>query len=109
MTRRSIIRLGLALALIAATFDGFAAGMLMISQRKRSFSVEEVAIHRGDTLDIVNDDLFTHQVYVDSPSFKFDSDESNPGSSIKLTFTEAGTFVVQCHIHPKMHLQVTVQ
>jgi plastocyanin len=109
MTRGTTLRFGLALAAIAIAFDGFAAEMLVVSQKKRTFNPGEIAIHRGDTLNIVNDDQFTHQIYVDSPSFKFESDESDPGGSVKVTFTEAGTFEVHCHIHPKMQLQVTVQ
>jgi plastocyanin len=109
MTRRAALYFCLVLATVTAIVDGFAAETLVVSQKKRTFNPGEIAIHRGDTLNIVNDDQFTHQIYVDSPSFKFESDESDPGGSVKLTFPEAGAFEVHCHIHPKMLLQVTVQ
>lgn len=99
-----IIALIAGASLAAAT--AYAAGVVNVSQRSRAFAVSTIQIPRGDTLHIVNDDAFLHQVYIDSPSFKFESPEQEPGRSVDLRFPQAGTFAVLCHIHPKMSLQV---
>ena len=89
---------------LAAT--AYAAGMVTVSQHARAFAVATIQVPHGDTLHIVNDDAFLHQVYVDSPGLKFESPEQEPGQSVDLRFPQAGTFAVLCHIHPKMSLQV---
>ena len=94
---------------IAITVPASAARMVTVSQSSRSFAVAAVRIQRGDTVHFTNDDKFDHQIYVDSPSFKFESAEQAPGSAKDVTFTTAGTFDVQCQIHPRMHLAVTVE
>ena len=101
--------LGLAGGACLLAFDAFAAETLAISQRKRTFNPNDIVIHKGDTLNIANDDQFTHQVYVDDPAFKFESAESDPGGSVGIRFTASGSFDVLCHIHPKMKLHVTVR
>src|SRR4051812_48728926 len=80
-----------------------------VTQKGRLFRPAEVSIIRGESLTFTNNDDFIHQIYVQSPSFAFDTDEKNPGQNITETFTEAGTFEVRCHIHPKMKLLVRVK
>jgi plastocyanin len=109
MNARTKLLFGLACGAALLAFDGFAAETLAISQKKRTFNPGDIAVRVGDTLHIANDDLFTHQVYVDSPAFKFESDEADPGANVDIRFTAAGSFNVLCHIHPKMKLHVTVQ
>jgi plastocyanin len=109
MSPRTKLLLGLICGVVLLAFDALAAETLAISQKKRTFNPNEIAIHKGDTLHIANDDQFTHQVYVDSPDFHFESNEADPGANVDIKFTAAGTFDVLCHIHPKMRLQVTVQ
>ena len=98
---------GLALSLFAAGAMG--AGIAHVTQQNRAFSVAAIQIARGDTIDFTNDDEFTHQIYIESPTMTFESDEQNPGEVVDVHFTTAGTFPVHCHIHPKMHLEVTVR
>ena len=109
MNGRAKFGAGLAVGVALLAFDAFAAETLVISQKKRMFNPGEITIHKGDTLHVVNDDQFTHQIYVDNPDFHFDSNESDPGNFIDVKFTATGRFDVLCHIHPKMRLQVTVQ
>lgn len=80
-----------------------------VVQKNRAFRPAEVSINRGESLTFTNNDEFIHQIYVQSPSFSFDSDEKNPGQNITESFTAAGTFEVRCHIHPKMKLVVRVR
>jgi plastocyanin len=89
----------------AAAMDG----LVIVSQHNRSFSTSSLAIRVGTTIRFSNEDDFGHQIYIDSPSFSFDSDESYPGDHVDVTFPATGTFEVRCHIHPRMHLSVQVE
>lgn len=109
MTPRAKLLAGVVCGMALLAFDGLAAESLAISQKKRTFNPGEIAIHKGDTVHIANDDQVIHQVYVDAPEFKFESAEADPGTGVDIRFTAAGSFDVLCHIHPKMKLRVTVQ
>jgi plastocyanin len=65
-----------------------------------------VTINRGESLTFTNNDEFIHQIFVIG---LFDSEEKAPGENLTESFTQAGTFQVQCHIHPKMKLTVHVK
>jgi plastocyanin len=106
-TLTPLAALGLALGLCAAGATG--AGLAQVAQQDRAFSVLAIQVARGDTIRFTNEDEFTHQIYVESPAMTFESDEQNPGEVVDVHFTAAGTFPVHCHIHPKMHLEVTVR
>ena len=110
--RRVLIASGV-VALIALLGPlGFALGAgvrLNVSQKSRAFTPVSVTIGAGDTLAIHNDDEYVHQVFVDSPSFHFDSGEQDVGQTVEITFPVAGTFHVLCAIHPKMQLDVAVK
>ncbi len=71
--------------------------------------VRDVQITRGDSIIFVNEDDFVHQIYVNSPSFTYESEEQEPGKAMDVRFPAAGTFEVRCHIHPKMLLTVNVR
>jgi plastocyanin len=96
-----------AAALAAST--AFAAATHTVSQKGRNFALREIVIQRGDGIRFTNDDEFLHQIYVDSKDMSFDSAEQRPGQAIDVTFPQAGTFPVRCHIHPKMLLSVRVE
>ncbi len=85
-----------------------AAGMVTVVQAHRAFSVAEAHVKRGDSISFTNEDTFNHQVFVKSPSFSFESTEQAPGEAVVMKFPVGGTFDVQCGIHPRMHLAVTV-
>ena len=85
-----------------------AAGIVTVSQQNRAFAVSNERITHGQTVRFNNDDQFRHQIYVESPSFNFESDEADPGTSVDILFAKAGVFQVRCHIHPKMLLTVDV-
>jgi plastocyanin len=98
----------IALPLLLAV-GAMAASSYHVSQRDRAFSLKAITVALGGVVHFDNNDDFIHQIYIDSPDFKFDSEESYPGNSIDVTFTKRGTFFVHCHIHPKMSLEVTVE
>ena len=99
----------LALSICAGLSAEAAADVVEISQKGRSFQPTTIDIHVGDTIRIHNDDEYTHNVYVKSSDFNFDSDEQAPGDLQEIKFTHVGTYEVLCHIHPKMKLVVHVQ
>jgi plastocyanin len=80
-----------------------------IVQADRKFRTAAVTIARGDLVRFTNDDPYVHQIYVDAPNFQFESNLQPPAQVIDVRFPVAGTFQVMCHIHPTMHLTVTVQ
>ena len=80
-----------------------------IVQNGRAFHPGDITVNRGETLDFSNQDEFIHQIYVDSPGFKYDSAEQPPGETFHIQFPDAGTFPVRCHIHPTMLLTVHVK
>jgi plastocyanin len=87
---------------------GLDASGVVVEQLNRAFTRSEVTIVKGGNIRFSNVDEFDHEVYVDSPNFNYDSYEQSPGETAVVTFTNAGTFEVRCHIHPKMHLHVDV-
>ena len=98
------------LAILAAAVIGAAAAQdrPTISQRGRVFVPAEITIKVNETVTIRNDDDVLHHVYVESPTFEFDSGEQPPGKPVSITFTQRGDFEVRCDIHPKMLLVVHV-
>jgi len=91
------------------TLAGLAAAQYSVSQKGRAFTPPDVALNRGDSVLIVNDDAdLRHHAYIDSDKFTFDSGDQEPGSKTSIAFLVAGTFEVLCAIHPKMKLVVRV-
>jgi plastocyanin len=95
---------------------GFAASATLIqpqyvvSQKGREFNPRQIAIRRGETVQIVNDDLdLRHHVYIESDRFRFDSGDQEPGTKSNVTIPVAGTFEALCAIHPKMRLVIEVK
>ncbi len=86
----------------------FAADPVVVDQKNRAFGAGEIHIHSGDTVRFNNKDDFGHQVYAHSPAFSFDTDESDPGNHVDVRFPTKGHYRVQCHIHPKMRMDVDV-
>ena len=106
------MRLSLTVLLPAALLPAalaLATEVATVSQRGRAFLVRDVHIARGDTIQFRNDDDFVHQIYVNSPSFNYESAEQPPGQAVDVRFPNAGVFEVRCHIHPKMLLHVDVR
>jgi plastocyanin len=92
--------------LVLAPMAAFAGDAHTVVQQGRTFRPGEITINKGEALTFTNKDEFIHQIYVQG---LFDTDEKAPGQNITETFSEAGTFEVRCHIHPKMKLIVHVK
>ncbi len=82
---------------------------IVISQKKRTYAPGKVTIQAGQSLKIINDDIFLHHAFVDSDEMDFDSGSMEEGESRTVQFNKTGTYQVKCAIHPKMNLDVTVE
>ncbi len=82
---------------------------IIISQKNRTYAPGAVEISAGQSLKIVNDDIFLHHAFVKSKDMTFDSGSMEEGESARVTFPVPGTFHLKCAIHPKMNLDVTVR
>lgn len=83
--------------------------VITISQKRRKYAPGAVTIKPGDTLRIVNDDIFLHHAFVDDEALQYDSGSMEEGEMRDIQFTEAGNYQVKCAIHPRMRLEVTVE
>jgi plastocyanin len=79
-----------------------------ILQKEMAFSVKEISIKVGDSINFINADIGTHNVYLSSDVFQFDLQAQPPGSSKTVQFTKPGMFELRCAMHPRMKLKVIV-
>jgi len=81
----------------------------VISQKKRKYTPGAITIKAGETIKILNDDMFLHHTYIRHANMKYDSGSMEEGDEIDILFKEKGAYDVLCKIHPKMKLEVTVE
>jgi len=80
----------------------------VVTQKGKSFSVTELKVKVGDTVEFKNDDDVSHNVFSVSKSQPFNTKMQTPGAESAVTFTSEGTIEVRCAIHPGMKLTVQV-
>ena len=97
-------------ALAGLSLSAFAnSDPLAVSQKGTAFLPGTLEVATGAVIRITNDDPFVHHVYVESPGFAYDSGEQRPGHVIAVRMEKAGQHILQCAIHLKMKLHVTVK
>jgi plastocyanin len=108
MPMRQIITL--AVALLLSFFSGAGAGEAdrAVHQKGRMFSVSEMTVTQGETVDFINDDVVPHNTMSISAGNEFDLGSQAPGSMTPVTFSTVGTVAIICAIHPRMHMTITV-
>lgn len=78
---------------------------------EREYKVKEMSLKLGDTITFKNRDQVNHNVSgkIDEETV-FDVTLQEPGEKHdrKIVLKQEGKYVVQCAIHPKMKLEVTV-
>ena len=82
--------------------------MIVISQKNRTYAPEAVSVKAGESIRIINDDIFLHHAFVDDEDMEFDSGPMEEGETRDIEFSEPGEYDIKCAIHPKMKLTVTV-
>lgn len=80
-----------------------------VGQQDKDFTVKEITIKAGDSINFVNNDEIFHNVFSLSDSKMFDLGSFPKGDSRKVTFEEKGEVEVECAIHPDMKMKVKVE
>ncbi len=107
---RGLSRLGgpAAITLMLGATTAALAGEVKVEQQNRAFMPQTVTAKVGDTLVFTNGDLYTHNMFSTTPGREFNLGGQSPGTVKSLPLTKAGAIEVECQIHPRMHLTVTV-
>jgi len=79
-----------------------------ILQQGIAFKPGSAKVKVGGQVIFRNEDPFGHNVYSPSQGGIFDIGLQAPESETAVIFKEAGTYIIQCRIHPKMRATVTV-
>ena len=113
MSSRILSKLGLLVAPIlivgGLSLSRVSAGEKhVVTQKGKSFSVTELKVKVGDTVEFKNDDDVSHNVFSVSKSQPFNTKMQTPGADAAVTFTTEGTVEVRCAIHPGMKLTVQI-
>ena len=89
---------------------GLSSVIRIVLQKGRHYDPTDLFLRRGDTITLVNgDDNAVHHAFIEADRFAFDAGDQGPGEQATLTLKEAGDFIIQCGIHPKMKLTLHVQ
>ena len=83
-------------------------GSYSITQRNRSFVPSVVAVPLGSKIEFPNADLIFHNVFSLSRPDPFDLGLYRGGASRGRVFSQAGTFLLFCNIHPDMSAVILV-
>jgi plastocyanin len=102
---RLAVVLGVAGALAASLA---AAADTRVIQKDKTFSTRDLSIRVGEQVLFVNEDSVTHNVYSLTKGNEFEIRTQAPGQTDAVRFSREGVIEVQCAIHPKMKLHVTV-
>ena len=81
----------------------------VVDQKGKTFIPHSVKAIVGDTITFKNSDPFAHNAYTDHEANEFDIGMQAPGKPITVKMLGAGSFDVECAIHPNMLLEVTVK
>lgn len=63
----------------------------------------------GDVVRFVNDDGSNHEILVPTKGFGVDLGMQKPSENTELTLRKAGSFEVECVVHPHMVMMITVK
>ena len=89
-----------------STISMLAAANHIVDQKNKTFIPHELHIKVGDTITFKNSDPFAHNAYTDDEENEFDIGMQRPGKDISVKIKVAGSFNVECAIHPNMLLEV---
>jgi len=80
-----------------------------VGQKDKQFTKKVVTIKAGDSVKFTNQDPFFHNIFSLSEQKTFDLGSYPKGQSKSVKFDKAGTYEVECAIHPNMKMQVKVE
>lgn len=107
---RYLIAAAVAFGIGAGSLASMAADSISISQKGRVFSPAQLEAKAGTAVVFRNDDTIPHNISVKTPGGKTEnSGAQRPGQDYTLALAEAGTYQVNCLIHPKMTMAIEVK
>ena len=99
-----------ALLVIGPAQAGLSSVVRIVLEKGKRYAPNDLFLHKGDTITLINgDEDFVHHAFIEADRFAFDAGDQEPGKQATLTLKEAGDFIIQCGIHPKMKLTIHVQ
>ena len=103
----------LAAVLTAALLVAAAPAMAddeQVLQIKQAFEPAVLTVAAGASVSFVNADDVNHNLQQTGPDgVRKDLGVSKPGETVSMSFAGAGLYLVNCQIHPRMKLKVTVK
>jgi cytochrome c peroxidase len=100
---------GLALVGVLALAGAAWAGTITVDQKNLRFSVKELKIAHGDSIEFTNSDDTSHNITITGAGFTANSGLQAPGRPFKAPFVKPGAYKVSCGIHPNMRMTVIVE
>ena len=98
-----------AAGVLALAGAAWAATTVTVDQKNLKFSVRELKIFRGDSIEFTNSDDTQHNITITGAGFTANSGLQAPGKPFKAPFVKSGVYKVSCGIHPNMRMTVTVE
>ncbi len=100
----------MALATMGLAASSAWAGETVVTQKGKKFAPGQIEIKVGDTITFVNaEKRLRHNVYSKDAGFKYVRVKmQKPGDKNSIVVKNAGTFTIQCALHPKMKMTVKV-
>jgi cytochrome c peroxidase len=100
----------LALLLVGLAVSAAHADEIAVGQKNKQFSAATATLRSGDKIKFTNDDTVAHNILATGPGGVLtNSGVQDPGESAIVAFDEPGTYEIECGIHPKMRMTVTVK
>ena len=81
----------------------------IVDQKGKTFLPHSLNVEVGDTITFKNSDPFAHNAYTDDEENEFDIGMQAAGTDTRVIVKAAGSFNVECAIHPNMLLEVTAK
>jgi plastocyanin len=93
---------------VLASGAGAAAEEFKIGMMGSAYTPKLVKAKVGDTLIFNNDDFTNHWVFNPKPGQAFSIGVQKEGETRRLTLLKAGTYEIECVLHPQMNMTVEV-
>jgi plastocyanin len=84
-------------------------GEFTVSQKDWNFEPGLLNAKVGDTVLLVNDDRYAHNLYSETPGFEFNVRKQMPGDTHSIKLDKRGKIEIRCAIHPRMKLTINVE
>jgi len=94
---------------LGITLSAQAQNTHVVGQKDKAFTVKELKVKVGDTVQFLNQDSSFHNVFSLSDAKLFDLGSYPQGEFREVVFDQAGIVEVECAIHPDMRMEIIVE